>query len=53
MALPPYLITMVVPAKRWIQGRASIRVPALPWASDMEVVSRVWVFTVFVPPGTA
>jgi hypothetical protein len=48
MAFPPYLITMVVPAKRWIQGSASISVPALSWASDVEVVSRVWVFMLFV-----
>src|SRR4029453_368593 len=46
MALPPYLITMVVPAKRWIHGSASISVPALSWAASaetwlVEVVSRV------------
>src|SRR5215217_3081031 len=44
MALPPYLITMMVPANRWIHGRASTKVAALSWASDMLVVSRVWVF---------
>ena len=48
MALPPYLITMVLPAKRWIQGNASINVAALSRASDWDVVSRVWVFMVFV-----
>src|SRR4029453_13801317 len=36
MALPPSLITMVVPAKGWIHGSASISVPALSWAASAE-----------------
>ena len=29
MAFPPYLKTMTLPANRWIQGKASMSVPAL------------------------